>query len=94
LVVERFSLRAAALRLLELYEETLASPSTRRAAWAQGITVGGRAMANEVRLHDPRGKSRRHADREARLAAAAEAEPSAPPEGDSSPAVLSGGVHR
>ena len=77
LVVDRFSLQAAAQRVLELYERTIAAEASRRQAWQQGLVVGGRAMANEIRLHDPRGKSRRRADREARLAAAESA--TAPP---------------
>jgi glycosyltransferase involved in cell wall biosynthesis len=80
IVVERFSLRAAAGRLIELYDQTLASPSTRRADWSQAAVIGGRAAVNELRLHDPRDKSRRHADRQASLADAALAPP---PESDS-----------
>ncbi len=71
LVVERFSLAAAARRVLDLYEETLLRPATRGASWAQGVRVGARAAGNEIRIHDPRDKSRRQATRAAQLTAAA-----------------------
>src|SRR5690606_15497104 len=70
-VVDRFSLRSAATRLVDLYEETMAATPSRLADWRQAALIGGRAAGNEVRLHLPAGKRQRKAERAARLAAAA-----------------------
>jgi glycosyltransferase involved in cell wall biosynthesis len=71
-VVEaRFSLQAAGQRVVALYQAARVAPPRRGAAWGQAITVGGRAAANEARLHLPRAKHRRQARRRTRLARAA-----------------------
>jgi hypothetical protein len=70
-VLERFSLRAAADRLLDLYGETIAAAPSRLTDWREAAVIGGRAAGNELRLHLPAGKRQRKADRAARLDAAA-----------------------
>jgi glycosyltransferase involved in cell wall biosynthesis len=70
-VLDRFSLDSAAARLLELYEEIRAAAPVRGAVWGQAAAIGGRALANEARLHLPKGKRERRADKQSRLDAAA-----------------------
>lgn len=70
-VEQRFSLEAAADRLEALYEQARDSLPSRRADLAQAAVMAWRALLAELRLHDPRLKKTRRADRHARLAAAA-----------------------
>jgi L-malate glycosyltransferase len=79
LVVARYSLRSAAQRLVELYDETRSTMPSRRATWTQAGVVGGRALAAEARLHRPADKSLRAARRTTRLADAAGVAPPSPP---------------
>jgi glycosyltransferase involved in cell wall biosynthesis len=73
IVLERFSLRSAADRLLDLYGETVAEGPARRAVWGQAAIIGGRAVVNEARLHLPASKRQHRADLHARLTAASSA---------------------
>ena len=67
-VEDRFSLRAAATRMVDLYAAALAAPPPRRSTWTQATAVGARAARNEARLHLPAGKAQRHQAREDKLA--------------------------
>ena len=69
-VVERYSLRSAATRVLELYERTIATRPTFRPGWARrsGWVVG---LALEARLHQPSGKQQRKDEAARRLGEAA-----------------------
>lgn len=63
LVCDRFTLRAAAERLVELYGDLAERRRPLRATVAQGAIVGGRALAVEARMHGPdHGRTRRARD--------------------------------
>jgi L-malate glycosyltransferase len=71
-VVERYSLRSASRSLLDIYRDTLAQPPVaRRLLVREAARMGGRALANEARLHRPSDKRARRSHHTAKLSAAA-----------------------
>jgi L-malate glycosyltransferase len=71
-VVDRYSLHSASTTLLKIYQETLDDPvGPRRPRLSEAGRMVSRAIANEVRLHDPAKKRARRAREAAKLSAAA-----------------------
>jgi glycosyltransferase involved in cell wall biosynthesis len=75
-VVERFSLRRAVEIQLDIYERVAAARVER--VWGDAAVAAGRALALELRNHDPRRKRARSAAEAARLAGAGTAPATAP----------------